>query len=113
MFVFFRYDLASMTVYDLMLRGHVTFMLANMWFLNLHTLLRYVQVVVWNRVREINEDVAASILFRVTFFNCGITAFCIRFETPVYNTIAAFTDQQIDIAQTHCDNHQFDLFGYR
>ena len=59
---FCRYNIGSATIKVGLFKIYFGFLLAGFWFANLVALLRFMQVCVWKRVMEINEDLASRCL---------------------------------------------------
>ena len=57
----YRYNIGSAFIKVSFFKMYFGFLFAGFWFTNLVTLLRFMQVCVWKRVVEINEDLGFRI----------------------------------------------------
>ena len=68
-----------------MLHRAVTFSFLS--FLNVHSLVVYVQVVVFKRVKEFDEEFAASFLQRVIYSGCLLLTFVLPVDSVVADKV--------------------------
>ena len=61
MHTFYRYDIGSASIKVSLFKIYFGFLFAGFWFANLVALLRFMQVCVWKRVVEINEELGFRI----------------------------------------------------
>ena len=88
-------------VYELLFVARGTFLLVFYWSVNLHTGLRYMQIVVWERVREINEDLAMKIIF-LSVYSVGLLVSFMTGMTRQFFSI---------LLETQGGEKSFTLFG--
>jgi len=111
--VLLRYGLANEMVLEILFFFFLTFLQPAFWFINIHTALRYLQVKVWKRAREINEDVAMRIIVFSVYGMCACLAFITRFDPDLYSAMAAFWQaEKVQMPLQHCLDNQ-DPFTFR
>ena len=67
---FFRYDVWSTTLKTLIFKLYFGAAFATFTFANLTSIIRFVQVVIWKRVMEINEELASAVINRSVVIVC-------------------------------------------
>ena len=75
---------------------------AMFWYLQAVMFLRILQVVIWKRVMEINEDLVSSVTSRsiFTIWIC-LTVLC-HPEDKLYGVISVFKDQRVQVPLAAC-----------
>ena len=69
-YYFFRYDLGSGLVFKVLIYIRKSLVLATIGFTNSIFILRFIQVIVWKRVLEFDEDLLNRII-STTIFTCS------------------------------------------
>ena len=67
---FFRYDVWSTKLKTLIFKLYFGAAFATFTFANLTSIIRFVQVVIWKRVMEINEELASAVINRSVAIVC-------------------------------------------
>ena len=107
-----RYNLGSLMVYKIVWKIHMVFMLNQGWLINLHTVLRYFQVVIWKRIREINEDLSTRIIL-ITFYTVAAAlAWTVDFGNHFFHFVSISSNQTIQVPLALCSK-SFDPLGFK
>ena len=99
----FRYDVGNLQLRQLAFSTCVYSVLTGLGFINIHTGLRYLQIVVWKRVKEINEDLAVRGLVLSNYAMCLLMTFSLNFGQPFFMGILPFRQGQHSIAVPNGD----------
>ena len=68
--IFFRYNVWSTAFKTLLFKLYFGAAFATFTFANLTSIIRFVQVVIWKRVMEINEELASAVINRSVAIVC-------------------------------------------
>ena len=85
-----RYKVGSPDVPALIFKVYIGSLFTTFWFGNLVTTLRFLQVCVWKRVMEINEDLLSKATTLSVLLVCGMQG-CLC--NPEYKLYAAISGQ--------------------
>ena len=82
--------------------------LANQNILGVCVLLRYMQVVVWGRVMEINEELAESAIWRFAWITSAALVFGLSYSGKIHHTIEAGFSQNntMDMSVWACQGNR-------
>ena len=76
--------------------------LAILLFANTFTLIRFFQVIIWKKVMEINEDLAARCINRTIFGMSIVLGFLCHPEYKLYGIISAFEGSEAEMPLAAC-----------
>ena len=117
--VLIRLDLGSYNVNMILLRGYVGLGFSTMGFVEANYVLRYLQIFVWGRVKEINEELAIRCIGRSMVLVAVACGYCINFNVPMitfFMTFSSLHTKTITVETKLCQqkaNPHFDTLNLR
>ena len=89
-------------IHDLIMALHYICFLCACWFANAITSLRYIQVVIWKRVREINEELTMRAIGISFYCMAGVLTFATSFDKEYYETLSQFSNTTVEVPMSIC-----------
>ena len=117
--ILIRFDVGSYNVYMILLRGYVGLNFSTMGFVEMNFILRYLQIFVWGRVKEINEELAIQCIARTMLLVAIACSYCINFNVPMITFFMTFSNlhmKTITVETKLCQqeaNPHFDFWNLR
>ena len=117
--ILIRFDVGSYNVYMILLRGYVGLNFSTMGFVEMNFILRYLQIFVWGRVKEINEELAIQCIARTMLLVAIACGYCINFNVPMIAFFMTFSNlhmKTIIVETKLCQqeaNPHFDFWNLR
>ena len=111
-----RYNAFTEAVYFFLYRLYLGFSFCTVGFIETNLLLRYWQIFVWGRVKEINEDLAIKVIVRsMLFVSAGLT-FVMNLNPPIttfFMTFSSLESKDIPVPPRYCCPDFFDPLNQR
>ena len=79
--------------------------LAILLFANTFTLIRFFQVIIWKKVMEINEDLAARCINRTIFGMSIVLGFLCHPEYKLYGILSVFEGSEAEMPLVACKDN--------
>ena len=76
--------------------------MAILLFANTNTLIRFFQVIIWKKVMEINEDLAARCINRTIFGMSIVLGFLCHPEYKLYGILSVFEGSEAEMPLAAC-----------
>ena len=93
--ILFRYDLANVHVYMALVRCYMVLTIAAIIFVETSVALRYLQIFVWERVKDINEKLAIKAISRSILLVSAGLGCCLNMNHLWYTNILTFSKQNL------------------
>ena len=77
-------------------------LLGSFLFANTVTLIRFVQVIIWKKVMEVNEDLAARCINRTVFGMSIVLGFLCHPEYKLYGILSVFEGSEAEMPLAAC-----------
>ena len=100
--VLVRFGIGNALFHMVAVKICLMFVVAAIWFVNVNTALRYVQVVIWQRVKEINEEVVIRAITRMIYCMSSCLMFCSNISRDHYTKVFLYMKRMDRQSMTHC-----------
>ena len=97
-----RYNIGTPLVPVLLFKLYRGSFLTVFWFMNIITLVRFLQAVVWKRVMEINEELVSKAVNISVVLVCGALALMSNLKYKLYAVISAFSGTAVELPLAAC-----------
>ena len=87
----YRYNIGPPSLQAAAFRVYISLVFAIFWLANAVTALRFLQVCVWKRVKEFNEDLLHRAITRVVLLVCGVQGCLCNPEYKLFAAISGIT----------------------
>ena len=113
--VLIRLDIGTYNIYMTLLRGYVGLGFSTMGFVEANFVLRYLQIFVWGRVKEINEELAMRCIGRSMILVAIAIGYCINFNIPMitfFMTFSTLHKKTIAVETKLCQQKAYPHFDF-